>query len=147
MRERCPSGFDVTLVSGYLDHELTQAREQQVRVHLEDCAHCRALLEELTSIREATMSTRFREPLDSQWDERPRGGVSLGARGLGWLLVIVWLIVVSGFGLWHAWVESEGLFERLIIFGGLSGAALLFLSVLLDRIPSARSDRYRGVQK
>jgi len=37
--------------------------------------------------------------------------------------------------------------EKLLIFGGLTAFGLLFLSVLIDRIKAARTDRYWGVEK
>lgn len=147
MTDRCPTSFDQSLISGHLDGELTQAAEQRVRLHLEECSHCRALFDELQTMREAAMSTRFVEPSDDQWDERPHGFSSRLSRTLGWLLTAVWLVVVAGFGLWHLWQSPEGLFEKLLVFGGLTAFGLLFLSVLIDRISSARTDRYRGVEK
>lgn len=143
----CPRAFDETLISGHLDGELTQASAQKVRLHLEDCAACRALLEDLRTMREATMSTEFAKPSDDQWDERPRSGLSLLARRTGWTLAGLWLAAVAVFGLWHLWQSSADLVERLLAFGGLSALALLFASVLLDRIASARTDPYREVQK
>ena len=50
-------GFDEALISGYLDRELTQGEAQRVRLHLEDCAECRSLADEITRLREATMAT------------------------------------------------------------------------------------------
>lgn len=143
----CPRAFDETLISGHLDGELTQAAAQKVRLHLEECAACRSLLEDLRTMREATMSTEFAKPDDDQWDERPRSGLSLLARGTGWTLAGVWLAAVSVFGLWHLWQSTDELLERLLVFGGISALALLFTSVLLDRITSARTDPYREVQK
>ena len=143
----CPKNFDQSLISGYLDRELTQAAEQRVRVHLEDCAACRALYEELATLREATMTTTFKEPDDSQWDERPRSLGSGLSRGLGWMIAILWLALTAGYGLWAAWTGTENLVEKLLVFGGVAGFALLFLSVLLDRIRASRSDRYREVQR
>jgi len=143
----CPSDFDQTLLSGYLDNELTQAAEQRVRIHLEDCAHCRALYQELVELREATMTTTFREPDDAQWDERPQSLASGLSRGLGWILGSIWLAITAGYGLWMAWAGIEGILERLLVFGGVSAVVLLFLSVLLDRIRTYKSDRYREVER
>ena len=42
MPEPCGRTFDGALLSGFLDGALTQADEQRVRVHLEDCETCRA---------------------------------------------------------------------------------------------------------
>lgn len=147
MTKRCPTSFDQSLISGYLDGELTQAADQRVRIHLEECAHCRELFEELQTMREAAMSTQFVEPSDDQWNERPRGTGSFISRSLGWALAIVWLVTVSGYALWQLWISPEDLFEKLLVFGGLSAVGLLFLSVLLDRIRTAKTDRYREVEK
>ena len=147
MADQCPRAFDETLISGHLDGELTQAAAQRVSVHLEDCSHCRGLLAELRTMREATMSTEFSRPDDDQWDERPRTTASLLARGSGWFLSLVWLITIIGYGLWQFWQSSANLFERLLVFGGLSALALLFFSVVLDRIASARTDPYREVER
>ncbi len=147
MTDRCPTSFDQSLISGHLDGELTQAAAQKVRLHMEGCTRCRALYDELRIMREAAMSTRFVEPSDDQWDERPRGISSLFSRSLGWLLAIVWLATVAGYALWHVWQSPEALFEKVLVFGGLTAFGLLFLSVLIDRIRTGRTDRYRGVER
>jgi len=147
MTDQCPNAFEETQISGFLDGELTQAAGQKVRIHLEDCGHCRALLDELRTMREAAMSTEFSKPDDSQWDERPRGGVSLFVRGAGWIFAVVWVVAIAVYALWQFWQGSANLVERLLVFGGLSAVALLFVSVLLDRLSSARTDPYREVEK
>ena len=147
MADRGPARFDETMISGHLDGELTQAAEQKGRIHLEDCEHCRTLLGELRTLRETTMSTDFHQPDDSQWDERPQTGLSLIARGVGWIIAIIWIVFFAAYALWHFWQGSANLGERLLVFGGLSAFALLFLSVLLDRLRAVRSDPYREVEK
>jgi len=147
MADRCPASFDEAQISGHLDGELTQAAEQKVRVHLEDCGHCRVVLDELRVLRDATMSTEFQKPDDSQWDERPQTGLSLVARGTGWIIAVVWAVFFAAYALWQFWQGSANLVERLLVFGGLSALALLFSSVLLDRLRTARTDPYREVEK
>ena len=147
MADRCPASFDETLISGHFDGELTQAAEQKVRIHLEDCGHCRTVLGELRTLRKTTMSTEFHTPADSQWDERAQTGLSLLARGTGWIIAIVWAAFFGGFALWQFWQGSANLVERILVFGGLSAMALLFTSVLLDRLRTARTDPYREVEK
>ena len=137
--------FDEELLSGYLDGELTQAEEQRVRLHLEDHPEARTLLEEMKRMRDATLTTAFKLPDDGQWDERPQGLPSLVARGLGWLSTLVWVVAVAAFGLWQLAASPAGLVPKLLAFGALAGVGLLFVSVLLDRLRSARTDRYRRV--
>ena len=84
----CGRRFSEELLSGYLDGALTQGEDQRVRLHLEDCAACRALYAELRTMRETTMKTRFVLPADDQWDERPRSSLSRLFRGTGWTLTV-----------------------------------------------------------
>ncbi len=143
----CGRRFPEELLSGYLDRALTQGEEQRVEVHLEDCAACRGLLAELTAMRETAMTTEFMVPADDQWDERPRGRLSLALRGGGWLLVVAWVLAVAGFAAWEVATSPAGPLVKLFVFGGATGAALLFFSVLIDRLRALPIDRYRRVQK
>ena len=147
MTKSCPNAFDETLISGHIDGELTQADDQKVSIHIKDCDHCRRLFDELITMRETAMTTRFDVPTDDQWNEGPRGGLSSTARALGWTMAVVWVVVVTGFGLWQAWQGPESMFEKLLIFGGVSAIALLFVSVILDRVATAKTDRYREVKR
>ncbi len=147
MTNPCAHHFDQTLLSGHLDGELTQADEQRVRIHLEDCADCRTQYEELRELREATMTTQLDQPRDLQWDERPHGLFSSLSRGFGWLVLVVWAAGTAGFALWQLATGPEDLVGKLIVFGGLFGVGLLFASILVDRLRSARTDPYREVQK
>jgi len=144
---RCGRGFRQDLLSGYLDGELTQGDAQKVRLHLEDCAECRRLYDELRDLQGLARSTVFRMPTDDQWREMPVGGASRIARGLGWLFLMVWAVLVTGFAGWQLLVSPQNLFLKVLLFAGVAGLALVFLSALLDRLRHRRTDRYDGVQK
>jgi anti-sigma factor RsiW len=143
----CGRRFPEEQLTGYLDGVLTQSDEQRVRLHLEDCPSCRAQLAELAALREAALSTRFSVPADDQWDERPRTALGLAARRTGFVLLALWLLAVSAVGLWGLASGPETALEKTLVFGGLAAAALLFVSVLSDRLRTLPGDRYRGVQK
>lgn len=147
MADPCPEGFERSRLSGALDRALTQQEEQRVRIHLEQCGACRTAYDELAALREVTMSTQFVEPEESELGERPKGGLSLGIRGIGWIVAIVWFAIAAGFGLWQAWQGEQDAFARLLAFGGLGGALLLFVSVVIDRIKESRNDPYREVKR
>lgn len=140
-------GFDEAQLSGYIDGELTQGEEQRVRLHLEDCVECRNATDELRRLKEATMTTKFKVPEDTQWDEAPRGTVSRLLRNFGWLIALAWAVGILGYGLWRAAADSTDLFEVVAVFGFWLALALIFLSVLIDRIRTLKTDRYRRVQK
>ena len=94
------------------------------------------------------MTTPFATFDDGQWDERPRGPLSRLLRGAGWLLVLLWIVGVSFLGLkeFAAAPAMSGL-ELLLVGGLVGGTALLFLSVLIDRLQTYKTDRYRRVEK
>ena len=147
MPEPCGRTFDEALLSGYVDRALVQRDGQRVRVHLEHCATCRAVVEDLRAMREATMSSTFETPRDDEWSEAPRTESSRLLVGLGWPLATAWAVLLSGYALWGIWQETENLVERLLLLGGVTGFGLLFLGVLLDRLKAAKTDRYREVRK
>ena len=140
-------GFDEALISGYLDGELTQGEAQRVRIHLEDCADCRATANELKKLKEATMSSEFKVPDDSSWNEAPRGGTSRLLRNAGLLIGLIWIV---GIGMWVIWElanDPEALVGLLLVGGFLLSAGLILASVLIDRRRDMKTDRYRRVQK
>lgn len=147
MAERCRASFDESLLSAALDGELTQAESQRVRLHLEECAPCRNLLEEMRKMRKATLSTEFPVPNDRQWDERPRGGLSRVLRRVGWALVVVWLAGISVLAVWSFFDAPAEWWEKVLVVSLVGGPLLLLLSVLLDRLRALGIDRYRRVEK
>ena len=147
MSSSCGRPFDEALLTGYLDGVLTQGDRQRVRLHLEDCADCRRLIDEMRETREATMTTRFELPADDQWNEAPRGLASRLSFGLGWIMVLVWLVGMTGLCIGHFWASDVPLTAKLLVFGDLSGIVLLFLSVLIDRLKTMRTDPYRRVER
>jgi len=147
MKQPCGRTFDESLLSGFLDGALSQQEEQRVRLHLEDCRTCRTLLEDLTTMRRETMSSEFLTPSDDQWQEEPRSLLSRLAFRSGWTLVVLYVIALTAFGVWQ-WLHAPGPWLlKLLVFGGVLGAFLLFASVVLDRLKTYSSDRYRRVQK
>jgi len=140
-------GFDEALISGYLDGELTQRDDQRVRLHLEDCAECRNLAGEMRQLKEATMTSEFQVPEDTQWDEKPRGTISGFLSNFGWMIAIAWVVAIIGFVVWQVATDTENLLEAVLVFGLWLGFGLVFLSVLIDRLKTYRTDPYRRVEK
>ncbi len=147
MTRTCERAFDETLLSGYLDHALNQAEAQRIRIHLEDCAECRRLYEELKTLREAARTTTFKEPRESRWPELPKTPLSRFSRSFGWLLLVSWIVVLSGLALYRFLSHATDPLEVFLVLGLPGGFVLLFLSVLLDRLRDFKSDPYREVQR
>ena len=147
MPEPCGRTFDEALLSGYVDRALVQREGQRVRLHLESCAACRATVEDLRAMREAAMSSTFETPRDEEWSETPHTEAGRLLVGLGWPLVTAWAVLVGGYALWGSWQGTDNLLERLMLLGGVTGFAMLFVGVLLDRLKAAKTDHYREVHR
>ena len=147
MAQDCSRSFDEELISGYLDGALPQVQSQRVRLHVEDCGACRNLLTELKTLREAAMSTRFRSPDDDEWPELPRTVPGRLSRRMGWVVLIAWLLVVTGLALWRFLTQAGDPLEIFLALGLPGGILLLFVSVLMDRLRDLKTDRYRGVHR
>jgi len=147
MTTECARSFDEALLTGYLDHALPQRQAQRVRLHLEDCPPCRKFYDELGTLRQAALTTRFATPEDEVWPELPQTRTSWFSRSTGWLLMVAWLMVTGGLSLWHYLEKSHDPLEVFITFGLPSAFLLLFISVLLDRLRDLKTDRYRGVHR
>ena len=147
MTELCRPGFEASLLSGYVDGELTQADSQRVRVHLDECPDCRQQVEEIGRLRAVAAATRFPVPTDDEWNESPRSRSSSLLRRVGWVMVTIWLAVL----VWQVAIEliesTGGWLEKALVIGLGGAVVLLFLSVLLDRLTALKSDRYRRVLK
>lgn len=147
MAENCTRSFDEEMISGYLDGALPQVQAQRVRLHVEGCGTCRALYEELRTLREAAISTRFDAPADNEWPELPLTRPGRISRSLGWVLLVAWLAVVSGLSLWRLLTQTGDPLEIFLMLGLPGGLLLLFVSVLTDRLRDLKTDRYRGVHR
>jgi anti-sigma factor RsiW len=150
MPEPCGRTFDEAQLSGYLDDALTQADEQRVRIHLEDCVACRGEVDEWRALRATTLASTFRAPTDDEWRETPRTSGSRIARRFGWTLALAWAAGMAGVALYGAWLflAADGPWlPRVLVVAVWTGGGLLLLSVLLDRLNAMKTDRYREVRR
>ncbi len=136
------------LLSAYLDDELTQAEAQRVEVHLEACEPCRTALRELREIQQLTAGIEFRRPPEAVLEAIERRLSVRAARWSGWALVMIGLAAWIAYGLIFAlrhprWPTIPELLAGLVLIG----LALVFVSVLRQRLLERRHDRYRRVSK
>jgi anti-sigma factor RsiW len=147
MTQQHDPGFEESLLSGYLDGELTQADEQRVRLRLEDDPEAHKTMIEMRRIREAARTTQLAVPVDEEWNEAPRSAGSRWLRKSGWILVCGWAVVVAGLVVWGLIVGPEEWWEKLLAVAVVGGPVLLFVSILLDRLKVMKHDRYGRVER
>jgi hypothetical protein len=137
----------VEQLSGYVDGELTQQQRQRVDVHCASCTECAKDLRELQELRESIGSARFSNKNQDAWREMMNDTTVQTTRGIGWLLLIGGVLVCMGIGVFvFLFGSSVGLVEKLIVSAIYGGLALLFYSVLRQRLIERKTDKYKDVE-
>jgi hypothetical protein len=134
-------------LSGYLDNELTQGDRQRVELHMESCADCRQSYEEMAQVRADVGQLSFGEISHEEWSGIMNDLSVRTSRGAGWLLYIVGLLGLVGYGAYQFYRDDTvPALVKTFVAAILIGLLLLFISVLRQRIVSKRSDKYQDVQ-
>jgi len=135
------------LLSGYIDGELAQQQRQRVEVHCDACSDCETKLNDLRALRHDVGKARLSEYGEDVWRENMNDGTVKATRGIGWLLILGALLVCGAIGIYEFVFDSSmGTFEKLLIGAGYGGLALLFISVLRQRLIERKTDKYKDVE-
>ena len=140
------------LMMGYLDDELDAEQQKTLQQHLESCPECRAELEEFSQLKQITDDAALRQPEDVLWQQYWGGLYNRIERGGGWVLFSVasiLLLIYGGFKLVESLVKDPTV--DIILKAGvvvlIAGLAILFVSVLRERIYFRKKDRYKDVRR
>ena len=135
-------------LSGYLDRELTQQIRQRVEIHLRNCQRCQQVLEEIQRVQSSTSRLALERPTKEEWQKMQVSILERISRKLGWLIFTVWSALTAFYGIYkYATEPDEPLIQKILFFGIIVGIAVIFLSVLSQRIRESRTDHYKGVEK
>ena len=140
------------LMMGYLDNELDGVQVRILQEHLQSCAQCSAELEEFRELKEITDEVSLMEPEDRMWDQYWSGIYNRMERGIGWILLsigAILLIIFGGFKMIEEIINDPTigfmLKAGLLIF--IAAVAVLFVSVLRERIYLRKKNRYKDVRR
>ncbi len=135
------------LLSGFIDGELTQQQRQLVTLHCENCDECRENLAGLRELRERVGTARLSEVGEDQWRESMNDSTVELTRGIGWLLFIAGLLIVSGIGVGFFIFNPEiPVGMKLLMIAIYGGLALLLISVWRQRLIESKTDKYKDVE-
>jgi len=135
------------LVSGYIDGELTQQQRQRVELHCDSCAACRQELEDLKRLRDDVGKSRLSEFGEDKWRETMDDPAVKVSRGIGWLFLIGGALAIGGIVLYSFVTDPTlELHMKLIIGAIYGGLAVLFISVLRQRLIERKTDKYKDVE-
>jgi len=147
IEDRTNSNHVAELLSGYVDGELTQQQRQRVDVHCADCKDCRNDLVELSALRNSVGKAGLSDFDQDVWREMMNDTTVKTSRGIGWLLLIGGILTAMGIGVGgFLFSPTIGIGEKLLVGAIYGGLALLFFSVLRQRLIERKTDKYKDVE-
>jgi len=136
-------------ISGYLDDELNPEERARFEEQLQRDPALREEYEQMKFTVDAAQRVRCEDPPEEEWDRFMQGIYNRAERGVGWALILFGLIVWAGIGAYCFVVDPfTDALTKLLIAAPVVGLAVLFASILRQRLHVARRDRYsREVQR
>lgn len=140
------------LMMAYLDNELNEEQKQAFEAHLASCPDCAKDMKEFKRLKQMTDSVTFVEPEDRIWNEYWDHVYNRMERGVGWLLfsvAAIALLLYGGFQLIESIIKDPtvGALMKVGLLALLGGLAILFVSVLRERVYFWSRDRYKDVRR
>lgn len=140
------------LMMGYLDNELSDEQKHQFEEHLAGCSECTDELKEFRKLKAITDEVTLVEPEDRIWQDYWDGVYNRIERNVGWIVfsvAAILLTIYAGFKLIEDMIKDPDI-ETILKVGLLAlivGLAILFVSVLRERLHFWQKDRYKDVRR
>jgi len=140
------------LMMGYLDNELEDEQKRTFEEHLKSCQDCTRELEGFRKLGQITDGVTLMEPEDRIWEQYWTSIYNRIERGIGWILFSVAAILLMIYGGFKAIEEiirdaTIGLILKCGLLALIAGLAVLFVSVLRERLYFWKRDRYKDVRR
>jgi predicted anti-sigma-YlaC factor YlaD len=140
------------LMMAYLDNELDDKQRRVFEEHVGSCRDCAREMEEFRRLKQMTDDVAFVEPEDRLWQQYWGGVYNRIERGIGWVifsLAGILLIIYGGFTAIEKLISDPtvSVLLKVGLLALLVGLAVLFVSVLRERIYFWSKDRYRDVRR
>ena len=136
----------------YLDNELNDEQLRAFEAHLASCPQCTQELEEFKKLKHITDGVELVEPEDRLWQQYWGGVYNRIERGIGWVVFSVagiLLLIYGGFTAIENVITDPGVSALLKVglLVLLAGLAILFVSIVRERIFFWSKDRYKDVRR
>ena len=139
-------------VSGYIDGELAPAERAAFEEELARNPELAHELDAMQAMREVTGDMKLKDFPDEIWDRYWDGTYNRMERRLGWILFSIGCMVLLAAGLYELIMSllndvQEPWWIRVAVGALCGGLAILFISVLRERLFTLKRDPYREVRR
>ncbi len=140
------------LLMAYLDGELEDEKKQEFEKHLSGCSECSSELEDFKKLKQITDEVTLAEPEDKIWQQYWGNVYNRVERTVGWILFSVsaiLLLIYAGFKLIEQIIEDPtiGTLLKAGLLVLIAGLAVLFVSIVRERLYFWKTDRYKDVRR
>lgn len=140
------------LMMAYLDNELDDEQRRVFEGHLASCPGCTKELKEFEKLKQLTNSVTLAEPEDRIWQQYWGNVYNRMERNVGWILfsvAAILLLIYGGFELIEQIITDQtvGALLKVALLALITGLAILFVSVLRERVYFWKKDRYKDVRR
>ncbi len=140
------------LMMGYLDNELSDEQKRQFEEHLDGCSECTDELKEFRKLKAITDEVTLVEPEDRIWQDYWDGVYNRIERSIGWIVfsvAAILLTIYGGFKLIEDIIKDAtvAMLLKVGLLALIAGLAILFVSVLRERLYFRQRDRYKDVRR
>lgn len=140
------------MIMSYLDNELDEVQKKRFEEHLKGCSECTKELNDFKNLKSITDEVTLVEPEDKLWTDYWSGVYNRIERGTGWIIFSIATIILltfCGFKIIEEVIENpqvEFVFKIGLVLL-IIGVAILFVSVLRERLYFWKKDRYKDVRR
>lgn len=140
------------LMMGYLDNELDDEQRKAFEEHVASCGECRKELEQFRQLKRITDEVTLVEPEDRIWEEYWRSIYNRIERSVGWILfsvAAILLLIYAGFKAIEELIRDPavGIILKAGLLALIAGLAILFVSILRERLYFRKRERYKDVRR
>ena len=127
----------------YVDNEMDDKERTAFKQHLKGCDTCKRLLRDFSSVKEVTESMKIADLPEVVWEKYWEKIYNRIERSVAWFLFITGALILNGY--WIYRVITDPKMYNIVGLGiilTVVGLAILFLSVLREKITVNKTDRY-----
>jgi len=136
------------LLMAAIDGELDDQSRLQFEHFVQHYPECQAEWRKYAKLKEVTQTMQFKNPPPEVWENYWRSVYNRLERSLGWILLSLGAVILLTYGGFKAiealLADTEiELVMKIAILAVIAGAAVLLVSVLREKLFTARTDKYQ----